>query len=134
MIIALVLIGLIVGASIGFAVAFFVLDNRINTLQSQINGQSGTGTYISYPNVTYFVGDNVSLSNLYQHVKSSVVVIQDLVPIISFFGQSYNEQQGSGFITSVNNQLVIVTNNHVIQDAINITVTFLTELASQLKF
>ena len=48
------------------------------------------------------------------------------MPAYSFFGQlaGYSQQQGSGFITTVNNQQVIVTNNHVIQGAINETVTF----------
>ena len=120
----LLLVGLIVGASIGFAVTYVVLNGRINTIQSQITGQSGS--YVSYPNSTYFVGDNVSLSALYSHVKSSVVVIQDLVPTYNFFGQlaGYDLQQGSGFIASVNSQLVVVTNNHVIANAINVTVTF----------
>ena len=121
---ALLLVGLIVGASIGFAVTYVVLNDRINTVQSQITGQSGS--YVSYSNTTYFVGDNVSLSTLYSHVKSSVVVIQDLVPTYNFFNQlaGYDLQQGSGFIASVNSQLVIVTNNHVIASAINVTVTF----------
>ena len=43
-----------------------------------INGDAQNGTNNASPNATYFVGDNVSLSNLYQAVKSSVVVIQDL--------------------------------------------------------
>ena len=48
------------------------------------------------------------------------------MPAYSFFGQlaGYSQQQGSGFITSVNGQQVIVTNNHVIQGATNETVTF----------
>jgi len=120
----LLLIGLIVGASIGFAVTYVVLNGKIDTLQSQITGQSGT--YVSYPNDNYFVGDNVSLSALYSQVKSSVVVIQDLVPAYNFFNRlvGYSLQQGSGFVASVNNQQVIVTNNHVIENAINVTVTF----------
>ena len=122
----IILIVLVVGASIGFAISFMVLDGRINTLQTQLNGGVQGGTYVSYPNATYFVGDNVSLSSLYQQVKGSVVVIQDLVPAYNFFGQlaGYSLQQGSGFVASVDNQLVIVTNNHVIQNAINETVTF----------
>jgi S1-C subfamily serine protease len=70
------------------------------------------------------LNDNISLSNLYQQIKPSVVVIQDLSPQTSFFGTVYSLQQGSGFIASVDNQLVIVTNNHVIDNAINETVTF----------
>jgi S1-C subfamily serine protease len=124
--ITIILIALIVGASIGFAVTYLVLNGRIDTLQSQLNSGVKGGTFISYPNATYFVDDNISLSTLYQLVKGSVVVIQDLVPAYNLFGQlaGYSLQQGSGFIASVNDQLVIVTNNHVIQDAINVTVTF----------
>jgi S1-C subfamily serine protease len=40
------------------------------------------------------------------------------------FLEEYAQQQGSGFITDVNNRLVIVTNDHVVLDATNITVTF----------
>src|SRR5665647_1024556 len=110
----ILLIGLIAEASIGFALSYLVLDGKINTLQKQLNGGTQNGTYVSYPSATYFVGDNVSLSALYQQVKPSVVVIQDLVPAYNFFGQlaGYSLQEGSGFIVSVNNQLVIVTNNH----------------------
>ena len=53
------------------------------------------------------------------------MVIQDFVAGYTLFGQKvYSQQQGSGFITTVNNQKVIVTNNHGVEGAINITVTF----------
>ena len=125
MLLVVLLIGLVAGASIGFAISYSVLDGKINTLQTQINGGSLNGTFVSYPNASYFIGDNVSLSSLYQAVKPSVVIVQDLVPSYNFFGQlaGYSLQQGSGFIASVDNQLVIVTNNHVIANAINETVT-----------
>ena len=62
--VALLLVGLIVGASIGFAVTYVVLNGRIDTLQSQITGQSAAIMFlIQTPH--YFVGDNVSLSALY---------------------------------------------------------------------
>ena len=52
-------------------------------------------------------------------------MVQDLVQAYSMFGAKvYSLQQGSGFITKVNNQLVVVTNNHVVDGAINVTVTF----------
>jgi S1-C subfamily serine protease len=123
--IVLVLIGLIAGGLIGFAVTYSSLNGKINTLQNQLQNYSQNPTNLN-SGATYLVGSNVSLSELYKGVKSSVVVIQDLVPAYSFFGQlaGYSQQQGSGFITTVNNQQVIVTNNHVIQDATNETVTF----------
>src|SRR5271157_1089376 len=125
--IVLVLVGLVAGGLIGFAVIYSNFNAKINNLQNQLQNYSQNPTSSSNPNTTtYIVGSNVSLSNLYQQVKSSVVIIQDLVPAYNFFGQlvGYTQQQGSGFVTTANNQQVIVTNNHVIQDAINETATF----------
>jgi S1-C subfamily serine protease len=125
-IIVLLLVGLVAGGLIGYAISYSDFNGKLSSVQAQLQGYSQNGTYFSYPNATYVIGYNVSLSSLYQEVKSSVVVIQDIVPQYNFFGNlaGYSIQQGSGFITTVNSQLVIVTNNHVIQDAINETVTF----------
>jgi S1-C subfamily serine protease len=122
----LLVIGLIAGGLFGYALTYSDFSTKINNMQAQLNGYSQGVTSTYYPNETYLLGSNVSLSSLYQQVKSSVVVIQDLIPEYSFFGTlaGYSEQQGSGFVASVDNQLVIVTNNHVIQNAINETVTF----------
>lgn len=121
--VAIFLVCLLAGSFIGYAVTYSVLDGRINQLQSQLNyAQSGsTDTSGS----TYILSDNVSLSSLYQNIKGSVVVIQDLVADY-FMGRlySYSMQQGSGFLTSVNGEQVVVTNNHVIEGSTNITVTF----------
>jgi S1-C subfamily serine protease len=122
-IVFLLVVGLVAGGLIGYAVSYSDFNGKLNSIQAQLQGYSQNATY--YPNATFELGSNVSLSNLYQQVKSSIVVIVDLVPVTSFFGTlGYDEQQGSGFIASVDNQLVIVTNDHVIQDAINETVTF----------
>jgi S1-C subfamily serine protease len=124
--IVLVLIGLIAGGLIGFALTYSSFNSRLNTLQSQLQIFTQNPINVDYSNATYLLGSNVSLSNLYQQVKSSVVIVQDLVPVYNFFGNlaGYSQQQGSGFVATVNSQQVIVTNNHVIQDAINETVTF----------
>lgn len=120
-IIGLVLIALLAGGFIGYAVTYSEFNSKLLNLQSQIGLSDGTPSNFQ----TYLLNDNVSLASLYQHVKSSVVVIQDLVPVTTFFGaRAYSSQQGSGFIAEVNNQKVVVTNNHVIENAINITVTF----------
>lgn len=120
MIVALLLVGLVAGGLIGYVVSYSALNSKLNQL-----GFSSSDNSTRYPNAVFLLGDNVSLSNLYQQVKSSVVVIQDLEPQY-VFGRlaGYSLQQGSGFITQVNSQLVIVTNNHVIAGAINYTVTF----------
>ena len=121
-IVVLLFVGLVAGGLIGYAVTYSDFNQKFSNLQSQIglSQSSGNGSQ-----QTFILNDNVSLSSLYLQVKSSVVVIQDLVPTQTFFrGTAYSLQQGSGFITEVNGQLIIVTNNHVISDAINVTVTF----------
>jgi len=120
-IVAILIVGLLVGGIIGYAVTYADYNQKLNNIESQIGFSQSQGNSSQQ---TFFLNDNVSLSSLYQDVKSSVVVIQDLAPQISFFGTVYSLQQGSGFIAQVNNQLFIVTNNHVIQNAINETVTF----------
>ena len=124
-IIVLLLVSLVAGGLIGYVLGYSSFNGKLNAIQAQLQSSSQNAIYFSYPNATYLIGNNVSLSNLYQQVKSSVAIIQDLVPTYNFFGNlaGYTQQQGSGFITTVNNEQVIVTNNHVIQDAINETVT-----------
>jgi S1-C subfamily serine protease len=118
--VAILLVGLVAGSLIGFALTYSSFNTRLNNIEGQIGLSSEGGS-----NSVFFLGDNVSLSDIYQHVKSSVVVIQDLVPQVVFFGATgYSIQQGSGFITAVNGKTVIVTNNHVIEGAINYSVTF----------
>ena len=121
LIVALLLVGMVAGGLIAYAITYSDFNQKITNLQSQIglSQSQGNGTL-----QTFLLNDNVSLSALYQQIKPSVVVIQDLAPQTSFFGTVYSVQQGSGFIASVDNQLVIVTNNHVIDNAINETVTF----------
>jgi S1-C subfamily serine protease len=121
--VALILVCLLAGSFIGYAVTYSALDGRINQLQSQLqySQSESTGTSGS----TYILSDNTSLTGLYQNIKGSVVVIQDLVAEY-FMGRlySYSMQQGSGFITTVNGEQVVVTNNHVVEGSTNITVTF----------
>jgi S1-C subfamily serine protease len=68
--------------------------------------------------------NNVSLSQLYSQVKESVVVVQGQVVQYDFFGRPYYSQvQGSGFVYNSTGQIVVVTNYHVVENAINVTVT-----------
>jgi len=124
----ILLVGLLGGGLIGYSLSNAAFNGKITDLQTQLrNLPPVNATYISYPSTSYVLGDNVSLASLYEQVKSSVVVIQGLVPQYSmFFNQlvGYGTQQGSGFVTLINNQPVVVTNNHVVLNAINVTVTF----------
>lgn len=119
----LLLVGLVAGGLIGYSASYSAFNSKLTGIENQLAANSQDATYNTYPNSTYILGGNFSLSTLYAQVQSSVVLIQDLVPTQIFFIQGYSQQQGSGFIASADSRLVIVTNDHVIQDAVNITVT-----------
>jgi S1-C subfamily serine protease len=120
-VVAILIVGLVVGGGVGYAITYTDFNNKLTNLQTQLGIYEGSGTNTQ----TYLLNDNVSLAALYQQVKFSVVVIQDLVPTFGMFGRRvYSQQQGSGFVTVVNNQRAVVTNNHLVDGAINVTVTF----------
>ena len=126
LIVAVLLVGLVAGGLTAYIITYSDFNSKLTNLENQLGIYSSNGNVTNYSNSVYLLGENVSLSALYSQVKASVVVIQDLVPQYNIFGRlfGYSLQQGSGFVTSINNQQVIVTNNHVIEDAINATVTF----------
>jgi S1-C subfamily serine protease len=130
LIVSVLLIGLVAGSLVGYVVSYSVFNGKLNDLQEQFQAQldslpPGNATYVSYPNSTYLLNDNVSLSQLYSQVQQSVVMIRGLLTQRDMFRRIvYSEVQGSGFVASVNGQTVIVTNNHVVEGTTNITVTF----------
>lgn len=127
LIVGLLIVGLVAGGVIGSSLSYVTLNGKIGDLQTQLqNLPPQNATYVSYPNTTYFVGENVSLSQLYAQVKDSVVVIQGLTVQYDMFRRAYySSVQGSGFVYNFEGQMVIITNNHVVQDVQNITVTFI---------
>jgi S1-C subfamily serine protease len=128
-----IIICLLVGGIIGYAISSLTLQGRLSTLEKQVSDlQSKNSTVYednTYENNTYYLGNNVSLSQLYEQVKDSIVVVQGIIveTYYNLWGQPYYvyaEVQGSGFVSNLTGQFVIVTNYHVVQGAINITVTF----------
>jgi S1-C subfamily serine protease len=105
------------------------LQNQVNNLQSTLNTltqNSTTHTETGSENTTYVLQGNVSLQELYGKVKSSVVVIEGIMVEYDFFGRTvYSTVQGSGFVYNASGRIVIVTNNHVIDGTSNTTVTFI---------
>lgn len=139
---SMVLIGtaimcLLAGGILGYAIISFSTSSEISNLQGHVSAlqnqisdlqsaQSSTSQNITYENTTYVLGENVSLSQLYEQVKSSVAVIRGLIVQYDFFGRPYySEVQGSGFVSNSTGQFVIITNYHVVDGATNITVTFI---------
>jgi S1-C subfamily serine protease len=78
-----------------------------------------------YQNSTYLLGGNVSLSQLYKQVKDAVVIVRGVLAQYDVFRRPYYSQvQGSGFVYNFTGEMVIITNYHVVENAINVTVTF----------
>ena len=132
LIVIVIIVSLTVGGVVGCLESTTVISGNINDLQSQISTLQGqlaalqTGGNISPQSNTYIAGVNASLAQVYAEVNNSVVVIQAFTVEYDIFHRPYySSVQGSGFIYSVDGQMVVITNYHVVQDTINITVTFI---------
>jgi S1-C subfamily serine protease len=140
-----VIICLLIGGIFGYAVSSLTTSSKISSLQDQVstlktqvsNLQSAEDSptqNITYENatinnITYVLGENASLSQLFEQVDSSVVVVQGVTVTVEydFWGRPYyyySDVQGSGFVFNSTGKFVIITNYHVIEGASNITVTF----------
>jgi len=130
------IICLLVGGIFGYAIVSLTNSNQISSLQSQVSNlekqvtdlqsKQNQSSDTTYENNTYVLGDNVSLPQLYNQIKDSIVVVQGIVlEGYNFFGApSYGGVEGSGFVSNMTGQFVIITNYHVVQGAVNVTVTF----------
>jgi S1-C subfamily serine protease len=127
---ALVAVTLVAGLLVGGILGYSMTLQEINSLQNQVSGLQDQISHLRLENVTYTenitytVGDNTSLSNLYEETKDSVVVIIGVISQSTIFGTQYAQVQGSGFVYDLEGRMVVVTNFHVVDGAENITVTF----------
>jgi S1-C subfamily serine protease len=120
LVIAAIIVCLSLGGLVGYTITYSVLSGRINDLQNRLST-------LPDQNVTYIMGTNTSLSQLYDQVKGSVVIVRGQEPQYDIFHRLlyYAEVQGSGFVYDFSGRLVVVTNYHVVQGTVNITVTFI---------
>jgi len=132
LLVIIVIVSLVAGGLVGGLTCYSTtsekmdnLQNQVTTLQQQLSQVQPTQN-IDYQNVTVVSEDNISVSQLYAQVEESVVVIRGMMlSQYDFFGREYYSQiQGSGFVYNFMGQNVIVTNYHVVNGAVNITVTF----------
>jgi S1-C subfamily serine protease len=117
---------LLVSAVAGGLISYLIVSKQVNNLQNQVSTlQEQLANPQPVQNVTYIFGDNSSLRKLYEEIKDSVVIIRGVIVQTSFWGSYYTQVQGSGFLYNLTGQVVIITNYHVVQNAINVTVTFI---------
>ena len=100
---------------------------KIDELEYQIelfqDNKSIDNDYNSITSISYIYNDT-SLSEIYKEVKDSIVVISGLVKYQTFFNTGYYEVQGSGFIYEFSDEIITITNNHVVSEVSDIVVTF----------
>jgi S1-C subfamily serine protease len=132
LIVIIIIVSLIAGGLVGYSVSNLTTSGSVSDLQNQVSALQGQVSNLqSTPNVanqnsTYIIGENASLAPLYAEVKDSVVVILGTTVQYDVFRRPYYSQvQGSGFIYNFTGQMVVITNYHVVQDVLNITVTFI---------
>ena len=101
------------------------LQSQVSALQGQVSNFQSTSNEVNQ-NSIYILGENASLAPLYAKVKDSVVVIRGLTVQYDAFRRSYYSQvQGSGFVYKFAGQMGVITNYHMVQNVLNITVTFI---------
>jgi S1-C subfamily serine protease len=121
LIVIVVTVSLLAAGLVGYSIGYSAVQSKIDDLQKQLSATSTA----SAENITYIFDGNVSLSQLYSDVKESVVVIRgQMVQYDIFHRAYYSEVQGSGFVYNFTGHEVVVTNFHVVESAVNITVTF----------
>lgn len=125
LIVLAIALSLFAGGLLGYSVSFVTISGKIDELQTRVATVSQNAIYSFGGNVTYFLSENVSLSQLYRQVKDSVVIVQGLLVQYDIFRRPYYTQVlGSGFVCNFTGKEIVITNYHVVQNAINITMTF----------
>ncbi len=110
--------GLLVGALATFYVSFSEINSLsedVAVLESRISVLTGGGQNVSYQNITIYQ-DSATLASIHLSVRDSVVLIQGTT--------SSGGVQGSGFVYDFSGRMVVITNNHVVSGAEDLSVTF----------
>ena len=103
------------------------LNDSVSSLQReqaaslQLVSENGT-----YPGRSYFSSNSSQINPgaIYDYANASIVTVQGLQQSSSFFGTTYVQVLGSGFVVEYGNSDYIVTNYHVVGGDVNISVTF----------
>ncbi|MDW8033334.1 MAG: trypsin-like peptidase domain-containing protein [Nitrososphaerota archaeon] len=126
-IIILILIGIVVCLVIGYSITILTIQSRINDLHNRLYSlEHLIKSTQSQNTVTIYVTEgNFSLSELYEKVRDSVVLITGtIVQYDLFYRPYYSTTQGSGFVYKFEDQFVVITNYHVVNNARDINVRF----------
>jgi S1-C subfamily serine protease len=123
--IVIIIISLITGSY--YAYTLFIkeraaLESQIGTLDVQMDALKE-----QIKNQTQITFENISLAQFYDNIKTSIVMIRGFINTGTILSPTITEVQGSGFVYNYTytNRMVIITNNHVVNGATDISVTFM---------
>ena len=119
----LIVVIFIAGFVSGGSFIYGLSTTEIDDLHFQIDLLKSNDNNVQISDNTYYYNDT-SLSDIYKKVKDSIVVISGFYEFQTFRRTLYYEVQGSGFLYEFDDNMVIITNNHVISDVSDIVVTF----------
>ena len=95
-------------------------QERSTLLQLLLSSSTGPGAGgMSPPNAT-----SINTSAIYDYANASVVTVEGLQPSQSIFGTSYQQVLGSGIVVNYRGSYYVVSNYHVVQHDINVSITF----------
>jgi S1-C subfamily serine protease len=111
------LAGLIGGGIVTYYIAYqqiASLRNEVSNLRAQVSNLWGFQN-VTYQNITVYQ-NSTALSELYETVKDSVVVIRGRT--------TGGAVQASGFVYNFSGAIVVITNYHVVHGTTSLSVTF----------
>jgi len=109
--------GLLVGGLVTFYITYQEmgkLSDKVNALESQLSSLTGFQN-ATYQNITIYQ-NATALADIYANVRESVVLVQGTSGDVGV--------QASGFVYETSDQMVVVTNYHVVHDTSDLSVTF----------
>ena len=129
-VLVLVLLSCVFGALVGAAISTFLILQADSGAAAQQNGTTVIREIV-YANESVSLQDRIF--TILNENRKSVVYIKVRKAVQTIFGPAISEASGSGFVISDSGY--IVTNNHVVSDGSNITVTLYdgTELPATLR-
>jgi len=119
----IIIVIFLAGLSAGGLMSYRITSSYIDEMQEKILNLQGQNGDVEYQNITYNF-DDYSISELYEEVKDSIIVINGFISYNSIFGTQFAPVQGSGFVYEFDTAMVVITNNHVVRDTTELTVTF----------
>ena len=118
-----IVVTFIIGFIFGGSFMYGLSSSEIDDLQYQMDLLNSDDSPTEIYNNSYYYNET-SLSDIYNEVKDSVVVISGIASYQIFWRTHYYEIQGSGFVYKFEDEFYIITNNHVVSDVSDLVITF----------